>query len=67
MRRDKVVQHEDALICNRGGTTLDVWFKHITIQTVDHDHVHLGRERFICEEISFLGGNVIPALGVEDD
>jgi hypothetical protein len=48
MRRDQVVQHEDALICKGGWTTLDIWFEHITIQTVYQEHVKIGRERLIC-------------------
>jgi hypothetical protein len=66
MHRDQVVQHEDTLICKRGGATLNVWFEHITIQTVDQEHIQLGREKLICELLSVLGGNAIPELGMED-
>jgi hypothetical protein len=66
MRRDQFVIYEDALTCKRDGTALDVWFEHITIQIIDQEHVQLGRERLICEVLSVLGGNAIPALVMAD-
>jgi hypothetical protein len=60
------MQQEDAVIGKRGGTTLNVRLKHVTVQTIDQQYVQLGREGFICKGISLMGCNTIPALGMED-